>query len=192
MNIQSLEKFFLSMEMRLIPHYFLEIMVRQLIFSAVAWVQDDQELGYIADPYLTQEKQFLSAINPVEFRITPRGWSHFILLRQTNAQSQIGFIAMWFDKSIDPAWKAIEAGIRNAGYEPLRIDRKEHNNKIDDEIVVGIRRSKFLVADFTDHRGGVYFESGLANGLGLPVVWLCRKDELEKAHFDTRQYNFIV
>ena len=67
-----------------------------------------------------------------------------------------------------------------------------HNNKIDDEIVAGIRRSKFLVADFTSHRGGVYFEAGLAIGLGLPVIWLCRKDELEKTHFDTRQYNFIV
>jgi nucleoside 2-deoxyribosyltransferase len=98
---------------------------------------------------------------------------------------------MWFDKSIDPAWKAIEAGIRNAGYEPLRIDRKEHNNKIDDEIVAGIRRSKFLVADFTNHRGGVYFEAGLAMGLGLPVIWLCRQDDLEHAHFDTRQYNHI-
>jgi nucleoside 2-deoxyribosyltransferase len=65
-------------------------------------------------------------------------------------------------------------------------------DKIDDEIVAGIRRSRFLVADFTGHRGGVYFEAGLATGLGLPVIWLCRKDELEKTHFDTRQYNFIV
>jgi hypothetical protein len=32
----------------------------------------------------------------------------------------------------------------------------------------------------------------LATGLGLPVIWLCRKDELEKVHFDARQYNFIV
>ncbi len=99
---------------------------------------------------------------------------------------------MWFDKSVDPAHAAIEAGIRSSGYEPLRIDRKEHNNKIDDEIVAGIRRSKFLVADFTGHRGGVYFETGFATGLGLPVIWLCRQDELEKTHFDTRQYNFIV
>jgi hypothetical protein len=29
-------------------------------------------------------------------------------------------------------------------------------------------------------------------GLGIPVIWLCREDELEKAHFDTRQYNYIL
>jgi nucleoside 2-deoxyribosyltransferase len=111
-------------------------------------------------------------------------------LNQTNAQSNVGFIAMWFDKSVDETHAAMEAAIRNTGHDPLRIDRKEHNNKIDDEIVAAIRRCKFVVADFTGHRGGVYFEAGFAMGLGLPVIWLCQKDELEKIHFDTRQYNF--
>jgi nucleoside 2-deoxyribosyltransferase len=150
------------------------------------------ELGFLIYEYLVAEKNFVSQIEGSNLKITPRGWSQIDSLRQGNPQSKIGFIAMWFDKSIDPAHAAIEAGIRSSGYEPLRIDRKEHNNKIDDEIVAGIRRSKFLVADFTGHRGGVYFETGFATGLGLQVIWLCRQDELEKTHFDTRQYNFIV
>lgn len=29
-------------------------------------------------------------------------------------------------------------------------------------------------------------------GLGLPVVWSVREDDLENVHFDTRQYNHIV
>lgn len=60
-----------------------------------------------------------------------------------------------------------------------------------DQIIAEIRRSKFLIADFTGHRGGVYFEAGFALGLGLPVIWTCRKDNLENLHFDIRQYNFI-
>ena len=36
----------------------------------------------------------------------------------------------------------------------------EHINRIGDEIISQIRRSKFLIADFTGHRGGVYFEAG--------------------------------
>jgi hypothetical protein len=28
-------------------------------------------------------------------------------------------------------------------------------------------------------------------GLGLPVIWTCRKDALRDLHCDTRQYNFI-
>ena len=74
----------------------------------------------------------------------------------------------------------------------LRVDLKEHNDKICDLIVAEIRRSKFVVADFTLHKAGVYFEAGFALGLGIPVVWTCREDELNQTHFDTRQYNHVV
>lgn len=156
--------------------------------KGVAWIVDDKEVRFLMNDYLFIETGFL---NESGMQISPKGWAHVDSLRQGNSASQVGFIAMWFDKSVDQTWMAIEEAIRNSGYEPLRIDSKEHNNKIDDEIVAGIRRSKFLVADFTNHRGGVYFEAGLAMGLGLPVIWLCRKDDLEKTHFDTRQYNHI-
>jgi nucleoside 2-deoxyribosyltransferase len=78
----------------------------------------------------------------------------------------------------------------------LALDKKEHNNKIDDEIIAEILRSKFLVADFTCEkekvRGGVYFEAGFAMGLGIPVIWTVAKESLDDVHFDTRQYNHIV
>jgi len=73
----------------------------------------------------------------------------------------------------------------------MRIDRKEHANKICDEIVAEIRRSPFLVADYTGQRGGVYYEAGFAAGLGIPVILTCRKDDLKNIHFDVRQYNCI-
>ena len=103
------------------------------------------------------------------------------------------FVAMWFDKSLTTLWSnAIEPAISAAGYRPLRIDAKEHNHKICDEIIAEIKRSKFLVADFTGHRGGVYYEAGFASGLGLPVILSCREDCLHDLHFDVRQYNTIV
>ena len=55
-----------------------------------------------------------------------------------------------------------------------------------------IKNSRFVVADVTDQRPGVYFEAGYAMGLGLPVIWSVREDDLQKVHFDTRQYNHIV
>ncbi len=58
---------------------------------------------------------------------------------------------------MNAVWKdGLEKGISAAGYKPLRIDTKEHANKICDEIISEIRRSRFLVADYTGHRGGVY------------------------------------
>jgi len=101
---------------------------------------------------------------------------------------------MWFDSSTNQLYEdAIRPAIRAAGYEPLRIDRHEHVNRIDDEIVGQIKRSRFMVADFTGQRHGVYFESGLMMGLGRNVIWMCDQRELQAdlIHFDVRQYNFI-
>ncbi len=109
------------------------------------------------------------------------------------------FIAMWFDSSMDDAFdNGIAPAVESAGYQPFRIDRKPNVVKIDDEIVGEIRRSRFLVADFTQYareaRGGVYFEAGFAMGLGIPVIFACRKDVVDanNLHFDTRQYAHIV
>src|SRR5262249_3741223 len=105
--------------------------------------------------------------------------------------SNSGFNAMWFDKSmIQARVSGLQKAIENAGYDAVVVDRVEHINKIDDEIVAQIRKARFLVADLTGHRGGVYFEAGFALGLGLPVFWTCRKDDFT-LHFDVRQYNTI-
>ena len=48
-----------------------------------------------------------------------------------------------------------------------------------------------MVADFTGQRAGVYYEAGFATGLGRPVIWCCRKDEIDKLHFDTNHKNHI-
>lgn len=49
----------------------------------------------------------------------------------------------------------IEEGISAAKFKPLRINRKEHNNRIDDEIVAKIRKSRFIVADLTSQNAGL-------------------------------------
>jgi hypothetical protein len=63
--------------------------------------------------------------------------------------------------------------------------------QICDEIIAEIRRSRFVVADYTGHRGGVYYEAGFAAGRGLPVILTCRNSDMDKLHFDIRQYNCI-
>jgi nucleoside 2-deoxyribosyltransferase len=99
---------------------------------------------------------------------------------------------MWFTDEMEAVYKnGLEPGISNAGFKPMLISEKQHANKIDDEIIAEIRRSAFIVADFTGHRQNVYFECGFAIGLGRPVIWTCRKDEIKGLHFDIRQYNCI-
>lgn len=117
--------------------------------------------------------------------------------QRANLDSSQVFVAMWFDKSMNQAYEAgIEPAIQETGYKAFRIDRKEHVNKIDDEIIAELRRSRFVVADFTQGddgaRGGVYYEAGFAHGLDLPVIFTCKEDAVEKLHFDTEHYNHIV
>jgi hypothetical protein len=169
-----------------------------LEFLAVGRLADTSELRFFIRDYLCDEMGFLLRHELVtelgddsRYSISPKGWAYLDSLRHGNPDSRIGFIAMWFDDSLKNAWLAIEDGISNAGYKPFRVDQKEHNNDITDEIVAGIRGSKFLVADLTGHRNGVYFEGGFAKGLGLEVVWLCRKSDEKDRHFDIRQLSTI-
>ena len=169
-----------------------------LEFLAVGRLTDTNEFQFFIRDYLYAEMGFLLQHELVtelgddsRYSISPKGWAFLDSLRHGNPDSQIGFIAMWFDESVKNAWLAIENGITNAGYKPFRVDQKEHNNDIADEIIAGIRGSKFLIADLTHHRNGVYFEAGFAKGLGLEVVWLCRKSDEKDRHFDIRQLSCI-
>lgn len=132
---------------------------------------------------------------PDEFTIEAKGWLKVGELRKKPGKSAPqAFVAMWFDESMQEIFEnGIRPAVEIAGkVKCVRIDQIEHNNKICDQIIAEIRRSKFVIADFTGNRGGVYFEAGLAQGMGLPVIWLVKEDHLKDVHFDTRQYNHIV
>lgn len=124
--------------------------------------------------------------------ITPEGYIFAEEISRKTVGSDQGFVAMWFNDDLRQIYEAgFQKAISDAGYNPVRVDRVEHVGKIDDEIIAQIRRSRFVVADFTGHRGGVYFEAGFALGLGTPVIWTCRKDHIDDLHFDIRQFNCI-
>ena len=138
-------------------------------------------------------------------RLTPAGVQRLEELETKAINSEQAFVAMWFDESVNEAYeKGIQPALEESGYKPLRIDKTEHNNKIDDQIIAEIRRSRFVVCDFTCEliecdgvqkafpRGGVYYEAGFAQGLGIPVIWMCHADHIEHVHFDTRQFNHIT
>ena len=124
--------------------------------------------------------------------VTVEGYLAVDELTAERGRSEEVFVAMSFSPQMTSAYEAgLQVGIARAGYVPIRVDRTEHVNRIDDEIVARIRKSAFVVADFTEQKPGVYFEAGLALGLGLPVIWSCRQNDIGNLHFDVRQYNCI-
>jgi hypothetical protein len=59
------------------------------------------------------------------------------------------------------------------------------------KIISEIKNSRFIVADFTYQNRGVYFETGYAQGMELPVIRCVREDDFNNLHFDKNHYNFI-
>jgi len=128
----------------------------------------------------------------IDITIAPKGWERIHEFTKRRPDSRQAFVAMWFNEQMETFYhNAIKPAVEQAGFVCKRIDFVQHNNKICDEIVSEIRKSRFVIADFTGQRGGVYFEAGYGMGLGLPVIFLVRKNDLNNLHFDTRQYNHI-
>ena len=66
--------------------------------------------------------------------ITVSGYTRLEVIENTVLDSQKAFVAMWFDKSMnEPFEKGFKAGIKDAGYEVIRIDEQEHVDRIDDK-----------------------------------------------------------
>ena len=115
-------------------------------------------------------------------------------LRERQPDSRQAFVAMSFAEEMHPIWEnGFKPGIEDTNYyRAFRVDLAEYNEKIDDHIIAELRRSGLVVADFTENRGGVYFEAGFGLGLDIPLIFTCRSDCIDEVHFDTRQYNHIV
>ncbi len=125
---------------------------------------------------------------------TFKGYEKFEKLKAQKPQTNRAFVAMRFSDEYNEMYKnGIEEALEECGYEkPFRVDMKEHNGKIDDEIISMINQSSLLIADFSEDRGGIYFEAGYAMGRKTPVIFTCKEGNTDNLHFDTRQYNHIV
>ena len=146
--------------------------------------------NYLEAEGLVEKKLSMSSL---ELSVSPKGFVLFenqsSLTSETNGNA---FAAMWFSDEVHDAWEfAIKPAIKSCGYQPIRIDKVHHHEKIDDQILRHIRESDFVVADLTGHRGGVYFEAGFALALGKPVIWTCRSDCFADTHFDVNHYHII-
>lgn len=151
----------------------------------------------------------LSAKGYVEFvngksrrpKVTALGHEHVDNLADRTDSAQ-AFVALWFVSKSDQTHASVEAAyekgikpaVEAAGYRPFRVDQSLSNDRIDDQIIAEIRRSRFLVADMSHGeagvRGSVYYEAGFAHGLGIPVIFTARDESY--LHFDTRQYPHII
>ena len=161
----------------------------------LGWAENVGEFKFFLD-HLENDgliEALRSNIQPQRFRLTIKGWNYVDERRKGKAlKPRQAFVVMWFDTStLEAREVGFKYAIRAAGYTPLVIDEKDFNTDFHDEIMADIRRSAFVVADFTGKRKNVYFEAGFAEGLGKAVIYTCWHDEFEPAS-DIRQRNHIL
>lgn len=167
---------------------------------SLAWAENEEEFKYYIKSLMDRglieipnagRRTLSDPLYPMV--ITAAGWEH-LEKEETNLASKIqAFVAMSFDKDLMPVYEnAIAPAIESTGYRPYRVDSKPHLERIDAKIIAEIKNSRFVVADVTQQKAGVYYEAGFAHGLGIPVIWCVRHDDLDNVHFDTRQYNHIL
>lgn len=122
--------------------------------------------------------------------ITGSGWRRIDELRQAHASSRFAFFARKFENAdLDQVYeRCLRPAVRLTGYELRPVTQKA--GPIDAIIEDEIRRCKFLLADLSDDNAGAYWEAGLAEGLGKPVIYLCRED-VKKTHFDTEHRHTV-
>jgi hypothetical protein len=96
--------------------------------------------------------------------------------------------------------RTVQTCLKSLGIRPIRIDRVEHNDDIDDRIVEELKSCDFVIADLTYARPSVYFEAGFAQRK-IPVIYTCRADHFNpksndpngnlRVHFDVQNRNIV-
>lgn len=175
---------------------------------SVTWSKDCDELLAIVEEAITkgliQGEKRRSRIeggcdwyfNKVS--ITFKGREFVESLGQMKGNSNKVFLAFHFTdemkESFEKTTKKAVDDASNGKLEAVRVSTSgtSTDTKIDDALIAMLKVSKAVIADFTGQRQAVYYEAGYAMGLGIPVIWTCRKDEEKELSFDTRQYPHIL
>ncbi|HPJ03660.1 MAG TPA: hypothetical protein PKU80_12575 [Candidatus Limiplasma sp.] len=161
---------------------------------------NDIKSDYETEEFLARlaELDYLSTNNGTTYHISSRGWIKIDELTEQDLKKKQGFLALRFSSETSGIREAVRTAIKNAGYDMMVIDEKEHNNQIVPEILYEIKNSSFLVVDITHPSYGAYYEAGYASGCGIEVIVCCRKEVLDnpekypdRPHFDISQKNMV-
>jgi hypothetical protein len=131
--------------------------------------------------------------------LTLQGWRKVEELQKGNPLGYKAFMAMQFgDKEMDKMLiECFKPAVKDTGYDLKKLDDKKESGIIDNILRQRIREARFVVVDLTHDNSGAYWEAGLAEGLGKPVIYTCKKavfDGIEgkKPHFDVNHCQTVI
>jgi len=163
----------------------------QALIGVVDWADVEWVIGALKNQGLLEGEPSLSAQN---CRLTPMGWLRVEELKQAHVSSRFAFFARKFQNSdLDRVFEeCLRPAVAETGYELRPVTQRA--GLVDAIIEDEIRRCRFLIADLSDDNPGAYWEAGLAEGLGKPVIYVCRAKEgteEKKTHFDANHRHTV-
>jgi len=129
--------------------------------------------------------------NPYLITIQPTAYKIIYELQKNQTNNKKAFIACSFADEHKYILGALKTAVGQSGYLPNPICDKPHNNWIMTEVLFEVKDSKFVIADLTGHRAGVYYEAGFGEALGKQVILTCQEADFGNIHFDLKQ-KFVI
>lgn len=145
--------------------------------------------------YIVVKRSLIDSLSAIDtIRFTFSGLEYVIELQESGEKSRNCFIAMSFSDLQQELRNTLKEAITDCDYTPVLVDEINFDSDvtINDAIISNIKQSKFMIADFTEQKHGVYFEAGYALGQGKPVIYTCNRTDFSNTHFDTNHYPHIV
>jgi hypothetical protein len=105
------------------------------------------------------------------------------------------FVVMRFtnNNENDNSWKyGIKTGIEESGFTPIRADTLVESQQIFDKIYNYIRKSRLIVAKVDEQNLNVYFELGLAMGLGKDVLLISENSLVIQLPSDLKNWECLT
>jgi hypothetical protein len=155
---------------------------KKTLLSATASVDGQNLEGVIA----TAVKSGFVEKNTNSLSLTIQGWAKYEELKKGRSDSSDAFLAMQFGGEHEVFLRnALKPCLEQTGLNLETLPEVySDENTIDNKLRNAIRDSRILICDLTHRNNGAYFEAGLAEGLGKPVIYVC-----EQSSFDEHEEN---
>lgn len=146
---------------------------------------------------LVQNRTYqMTTDEPDGIDLTLRGWAQWEAEKRGQIAGSHGFMALKFgDPELDGFKNdVIRPAVEALGYQLEDMRDAARAGLIDNVMRARIRDAAFVLVDLTHDNSGAYWEAGYAEGLGKPVLYICKKAVFDErgTHFDTNHCTTVM
>lgn len=108
---------------------------------------------------------------------------------EATAAKQVA-VMMPFSHEFNPVYEAIRGAVENAGMDCVRADEIWEKDKLLDDIIDLIYKSRVVLADLSGKNPNVFYETGIAHSVGKDTILIAQN--IDDVPFDLRQLRTLT